>query len=95
VEMVSSRFGHPALRISLVVPTFARRTKLAAEILDKLRQHFPKQISQTVLGYSVLIDEAQSLSKTIFEHAPRSAAARWIAEVAEELLERDPAEGRV
>ncbi len=94
VEMVRTRFGHPALRISLVVPTFARRTKLAAEILEKLRQHFPKQISQTVLGYSVLIDQAQSRSKTIFEHAPRSAAARWIGAVAEELLERDPAGGQ-
>ncbi|TDJ08752.1 MAG: ParA family protein [Deltaproteobacteria bacterium] len=93
VEMVRSRFGHPALRISLVVPTFARRTKLAAEILEKLRQHFPKQISRTVLGYSVLIDQAQSLAKTIFEHAPRSPAARWISAIGEELLERDPAEG--
>ncbi|MCZ6569093.1 MAG: ParA family protein, partial [Deltaproteobacteria bacterium] len=71
----------------------ARRTKLAAEILEKLRQHFPKQISRTVLGYSVLIDQAQSLAKTIFEHAPRSPAARWISAIGEELLERDPAEG--
>jgi chromosome partitioning protein len=91
VEMVRSRFGHPALQISLVVPTFARRTRMAAEILEKLRQHFPKQIAQTVLGYSVLIDQAQSCSKTIFEYAPRSVAARWMTAVAEELLVRDPA----
>lgn len=91
VEMVRSRFGHPALQISLVVPTFARRTRMAAEILEKLRQHFPKQIAQTVLGYSVLIDQAQSCSKTIFEYAPRSVAARWMTAVAEELLARDPA----
>ena len=91
VEMVRSRFGHPALQISLVVPTFARRTRMAAEILEKLRQHFPKQISECVLGYSVLIDQAQSRSKTIFEYAPRSTAARWITEVAEELLARAPA----
>ncbi len=29
VEMVRSRFDHPALSISMVVPTFARRTRLA------------------------------------------------------------------
>jgi chromosome partitioning protein len=91
VEMVRTRFSHPALQITLVVPTFARRTKLAAEILEKLRQHFPKQIAQTVLGYSVLVDQAQSRSQTIFEHSPRSTAAGWMAAVAEELLERDPA----
>ncbi|MFQ5514197.1 MAG: ParA family protein [Myxococcota bacterium] len=94
VEMVRSRFSHPALQISLVVPTFARRTRLAAEILDKLREHFPKQIAQTVLGYSVLVDQAQSQKKTIFELAPRSIAARWMAAVAEELLDRDPARAR-
>jgi chromosome partitioning protein len=52
---------------------------MAGEILEKLRQHFPKQLAQTVLGYSVLIDEAQSRAKTIFEYAPRSTAARWMA----------------
>ncbi len=90
IEMVRTRFSHPSLRISMVVPTFARRTKMAAEILEKLREHFPKQLSQVVLGYSVQIDEAQSRSQTIFEYAPRSAAAKWLSSVAEELLERDP-----
>jgi chromosome partitioning protein len=91
VEMVRTRFAHPGLEISLVVPTFARNTRMAGEILEKLRQHFPKQLSQTVLGYSVLIDEAQSRAKTIFEYAPRSTAARWLGAVADELIAREPA----
>ena len=94
VEMVRTRFAHPALEISLVVPTFHRPTRLAGEILEKLRQHFPKQIAQTVLGYSVLVDEAQSRAKTIFEYAPRSTPARWMAAVADELLAREPASRR-
>jgi chromosome partitioning protein len=94
VEMVRTRFAHPALEISLVVPTFHRNTRMAGEILEKLRQHFPKQIAQAVLGYSVLIDEAQSRAKTIFEYAPRSTAARWMAAVADELLAREPARQR-
>jgi chromosome partitioning protein len=94
VEMVRTRYAHPSLQITLVVPTFYRNTKMASEILDKLRQHFPKQIAQTVLGYSVLIDEAQSRAKTIFEYAPRSTAARWMSAVADELLARAPARPR-
>jgi chromosome partitioning protein len=94
VEMVRTRFSHPALHISLVIPVFARRTKLAAEILEKLREHFPKQISRSVLGYSVLIDEAQSRAKTIFEYAPRSPAARWMADLGSELLVCDDARVR-
>lgn len=90
IEMVRTRFRHPRLRISMVVPTFARRTRLAGEILEKLEEHFPKELAQTVLGYSVLVDEAQSRAKTIFEYAPSSTAARWLASVAEELLTREP-----
>ena len=93
VEMVRSRFDHPELVISLVVPTFARRTRMAREILEKLRQHFPGQLSKTVLGYSVSIDEAQSRSKTIFEHAPRSKLALGLSDVAEELLAVGPRVG--
>jgi chromosome partitioning protein len=92
VEMVRTRFGHPGLRITMVVPTFSRRTRLAREILLKLREHFPKEISQTTLGYSVAIDEAQSRAQTIFEYAPASKIARSMAALAEELIARDPAE---
>ncbi len=91
VEMVRTRFNHPKLTISLVVPTFARRTRMANEILEKLREHFPKQLSKAVLGYSVLIDQAQSRAQTIFEFAPKSTPARWISEVAEELAALEPA----
>src|SRR5262249_11741978 len=63
VEMVRTRFEHPSLEISLVVPTFARNTKMASEILDKLRRHFPTQLAQTVLGYSVLTDRAKSRAR--------------------------------
>lgn len=90
IEMVRTRFHHPRLRLTMVVPTFARRTKMASEILEKLREHFPKELAQTVLGYSVVVDEAQSRAKTVFEYAPRSTAARWMASVAEELIAREP-----
>lgn len=90
VDMVRKRFDHPELRITQVVPTFARRTRMAREILEKLRLHFPTELSKSVLGYSVLIDEAQSRSRTIFEHAPRSRVAGLLCDVAEELLAREP-----
>lgn len=91
VEMVRTRFRHPTLQITLVVPTLSRRTRMAREILGKLREHFPRQLAKTVVGYSVLIDEAQSRGRTIFEHAPHSTAARWMAALGDELIARDPA----
>ena len=85
VETVRTRYGNPELRISMVVPTFYRRTNLAHEILEKLKQRFPKEIAHTVVGYHVRIDEAQSRGLSIFEHAPTDRGARVLAELAEEL----------
>ena len=85
VAAVRSRYENPDIRITMVVPTFYRRTRLANEILDKLKARFPKEISQTVVGYYVKIDEAQSRGLSIFEYAPRDRGAQVMAELAEEL----------
>jgi chromosome partitioning protein len=93
VTTVRTRYDNPSLRITMVVPTFYRRTKLAHEILEKLKQRFPKEIAHTVVGYHVRIDEAQSRGLSIFEHAPADRGARVMAQLAEELeLRAEPAE---
>lgn len=74
-----------APELTRVVPTLYRKTQLAEEILDKLRERFPDRITRTVLGFSVKIDEAQSHGQTIFEYAPRSGGARWLGEIASEI----------
>ena len=85
VATVRERYAHPDLRISMVVPTFYRRTRLAHEILERLKDQFPKEISHSVVGYHVKIDEAQSRGLSIFEYAPKDRGARVLAEIAEEL----------
>ena len=78
----------PAL--TLVVPTLHRNTQLADEILAKLRERFPAELSRTVLGWSVKVDEAQSHGQTIFEYAPRSSGAIALAAIGDEILARAP-----
>lgn len=88
ISMVRARHSHPALRISMVVPTFYRRTRLAHDVLEKLKCRFPKEIAQTVVGFHVKIDEAQSRGLSIFEYAPGDRGARALAALAEELEAR-------
>jgi len=85
IGTVRERYDHPHLRVAMIVPTFYRRTKLANEILDRLKQRFPKEIAHTVVGYHVKIDEAQSRGLSIFEYAPKDRSASVMAELAEEL----------
>ncbi len=85
VATVRERYGNPDLRVTMVIPTFYRRTRLADEILDHLKKRFPKEIAQTVVGYHVKIDEAQSRGLSIFEYAASDRGARAMAALAEEL----------
>ncbi len=85
VDTVRRRYDHPDLAITMVVPTFYRRTRLAHEILERLKKRFPKEIAHTVVGYHVKIDEAQSRGLSIFEYAPHDRGAKVMAQLAEEL----------
>jgi len=88
VQTVRTRYQHRDLQLTLVIPTFFRRTRLASEVLDTLRKRFPKEIARTVVGFDVKIDEAQSRGLTIFEYAPRDRGAATMAALAEELEAR-------
>ena len=90
IATVRERYAHPDLRVTMVVPTFYRRTRLAQEILERLKQRFPKEIAHSVVGYHVRIDEAQSRGLSVFEYAPKDRGARVLAELAEELELRVP-----
>jgi len=85
IATVRRRYAHPGLRITMVVPTFYRRTRLAHEILDRLKARFPKEIAHTVVGYHVKIDEAQSRGLSVVEYAPKDRGAKVMAQLAEEL----------
>lgn len=92
VETVRRCYGNPGLAVCMVVATFYRRTRLAHEILDRLKARFPKEIAQTVLGVHVRIDEAQARGLSVFEFAPRDRGAQALAALAEEVDLRAPPE---
>ena len=88
LEMVRNQYLRPdgrPLRLTMVIPTFYRRTRLANEILAQLQKRFAKELSQTTVGYHVKIDEAQSRGLSIFEYAPKDRSAAAMAALAEEL----------
>ena len=85
VETLNARTGHN-VAVVLMVPTLYRATKLADEILKKLRGHFGGRVAQTVIGYSVKVDEAQSHGQTIWEYAPRSPGAYAMEGFVKELV---------
>lgn len=90
LETVRTRYRHPGLRLSMVVATFHRRTRMASELLEMLKARFPKELAHTILGTCVRIDEAQSHGLSLAEFAPSDRATRAFAALAEELEARAP-----
>jgi chromosome partitioning protein len=88
LSTVRQRYANPRLRVTMIIPTFYRRTRLAHEILERLKTRFPKEMAHTVVGWHVKIDEAQSRGLSVFEHAPNDRGARAMAALAEELEAR-------
>ncbi len=90
IATVCTRYQHPELHITMVVPTFYRRTRMAEEVLATLRQRFAKEIAHSVVGFHVKIDEAQSRGLSIFEYAPKDRGALLLGALAQELETRSP-----
>lgn len=84
VQRIANDRGLDKLRITRVVPTMYRKTALADEIIETLRQHFPTKVTEPV-ALNVAIDEAQSHAKTIWEYAPWSRGATMMQRVADSI----------
>jgi chromosome partitioning protein len=85
VREVAEKHARRDLRVTRVVPTLYRKTALADEILGKLGEYFPDELTRTPLGYNVKIDEAQSHGQTIWDYAPWSRGAQMLEAIAEEI----------
>jgi chromosome partitioning protein len=77
------------VRLSIVLLTmFDARTKLAAQVADEVRRHFPAATLPTVIPRSVRISEAPSYGQTVLTYQPSSAGAVSYLEAAQEIARR-------
>ncbi len=81
------------LKLSTVVLTmYDGRTRLAAQVADEVRRHFPVETVSDVIPRSVRISEAPSYGRTVVTYDPSSSGARSYIGVAEEIARRGVAE---
>ncbi|GAP17078.1 ParA family protein [Levilinea saccharolytica] len=81
---------HPELTVRGVVLTmFDGRTRLAVDVVNEVRRHFPNKVFQSIIPRSIRLAEAPSFGQPISTYAPESSAARAYAALAREILEQD------
>ncbi|MFH8252842.1 ParA family protein [Microbacterium sp. B2969] len=91
VRMIQKHLN-PRLYLSTILLTmYDARTRLAQQVADEVRQHFPKEVLQTVIPRSVRVSEAPSFGQTVIAYDGQSAGAIAYREAAVEIIAHDTA----
>lgn len=86
---------NPGLRIGGVVMTmFDARTKLADQVVTEVRSHFGDRVFRSIIPRSVRLSEAPGFGKPIITYDSGSRAATAYRDLATEVIERWPIDGR-
>jgi chromosome partitioning protein len=88
IKLVRDRLNPKVFLFGVVLTMYDPRTRLAAEVVDEITQHFPKEKFQSMIPRNVRLSEAPSYGLTILEHEARSPGALAYKALAEEVIER-------
>lgn len=88
VQMIRKHLN-PVLHVSTILLTmFDGRTRLAQQVAEEVRTHFPAEVLDTVIPRSVRVSEAPSFGQTVVAYDPNSAGAIAYREAAIEIINR-------
>ena len=85
VDLVKNELN-PTLHVSTILLTmYDARTRLAAQVADEVRTHFPDRVLKTAIPRSVRVSEAPSYGQTVITYDPGSTGSLSYLEAAREL----------
>lgn len=88
IQMIQKHLN-PVLHLSTILLTmFDGRTRLAQQVAEEVRTHFPEQVLETVIPRSVRVSEAPSFGQTVIAYDSQSAGAIAYREAAVEIASR-------
>jgi chromosome partitioning protein len=93
IEMIKKHLN-PLLELSTILLTmYDSRTKLASQVADEVKLHFPDQVLNTIIPRSVRVSEAPSYGKTVISYDRSSPGAIAYMEAAIEIANRGAKRG--
>ncbi|HMG37258.1 MAG TPA: ParA family protein [Blastocatellia bacterium] len=88
VEKVKAR-PNPKLEVlGVLITLHDRRTTLAKDILEQIRQTFGDKVFTTVISKSVRLEESPAYKEPIFTFAPSSSGAVEYSSLCQEVMQR-------
>lgn len=85
VEIVREHTGNE-IEVRALATIYDRRTRLAREVLEEVREHFGERCFHTVIHRTVRLREAAGFGKPVLDYSPSSIAAEDHMALASEVL---------
>jgi chromosome partitioning protein len=88
IDLVRNKAGHE-IRVKVLATMYDRRTRIAKEILEDIRDHFKESTLKTVINLNVKLKEATSYGKSILAYDKKSQGYKDYLELANEVIGAD------
>ncbi|MCK4908382.1 MAG: ParA family protein [Planctomycetes bacterium] len=82
--------SNPAIGIKGILLTmFDEKVQFSQEVAQEVRQHFPKEVYQTIIPRDISLAESSSHGQSIFAYDPVSRGAHGYSELIREVLKNE------
>lgn len=88
IDLIRQHLNPDLVVSSILLTMYDARTRLAAQVAQDVREHFPEQTLGTTIPRSVRISEAPSYGQTVLTYDPGSSGALAYRAAAHELTAR-------
>ncbi|MGP9683389.1 MULTISPECIES: ParA family protein [unclassified Brachybacterium] len=88
IDLIRQHLNPELVVSSIMLTMYDARTRLAAQVAQDVREHFPEQTLETTIPRSVRISEAPSYGQTVLTYDPSSSGALAYRAAAHELTIR-------
>lgn len=89
ISLVRENLNPPLELFGLVMTMFDLRARLAGQVIQEVREHFPNEIFETVIPRNVRVAEAPSFGQPLLQYDPHSRGAEAYEKLTAEFLARE------
>ena len=90
VQMVKRRLNKEIEITGIIGTMYNPKKQINVEVIEETKKRLPGKLFETLIRENVLLQEAPSWGKTIFEYKPNSNGADDYMNLTKEILERSP-----
>ena len=89
IDQLKKSRANPRLELGGIAMTmYDHRTRLAQEVLQEVKKHYPAKIFKTSIPRTIRLSEAPSFGQTIFEYDPQGPGSKAYLNLGKEVLKR-------